>query len=124
MSSSQHYSPQLRALNTVLGALAAAQRWQLATELFAAEKTPGQGAYHALLSHLAWSMFVIVACFVHFGVLKFNFISLEVSFATSESQICEGWPPPGALETSTSWWRALSLFHAPCLTGVAASNIV
>ena len=42
-----------RALNTALGALALAQRWQRAAELFAAEKAPQQGAYHALLSHLA-----------------------------------------------------------------------
>jgi hypothetical protein len=42
-----------RALNTALGALAAAQRWQLAAQLFANEKVPQQGAFHALLSHLA-----------------------------------------------------------------------
>lgn len=60
-----------------------AQRWQLATELFAAEKTPGQGAYHALLSHLAWRMFVIVAGLCIFGVQKSG-ISFHIG-----SQLCD-----------------------------------
>ena len=62
----------------------------------------------------------------HFWSSKIrNFIShWKSALRHQRVRFARGGPLPGAFETSTSWWRALSLFHAPCLRGLAASHSV
>eukprot|EP00435_Cladocopium_sp_Y103_P029146 s1516_g7.t1 len=102
------------ALNTALGALASAQRWQLAAQLFATEKVPQQGAFHALLSAMETS------------ALWWRALSLfhEVSTKAPSSpslvalnSVCS------ACEKASEWEMALALLRGPEHDAISCSAV-
>ncbi|CAL1163344.1 unnamed protein product, partial [Cladocopium goreaui] len=101
------------ALNTALGALAAAQRWQLAAQLFANEKVPQQGAFHALLSAMETSaLWWRALSLFHEATKAVSFPSL-----VALNSVCS------ACEKASEWEMALALLRGPEHDAISCSAV-